>query len=761
MTRRAAKPTKPLHEQTSITGTVERIYFSSPTFSAGVLRDDDTGATLKFSGKFAAAENDALVLTGEWTTHEKYGRQFTATLATRNTALSGAGLAAYLEKSPAFKGIGPVKSKIIALRYGAQFAEIIVADPARVARECKIPIPVAFALSAEWKKHHAVNALATQLAAYELTNHQIETLIAKYGDAAPVILRENPYQMLGDLYGFGFKRLDEIARKAGVSKTFVPRLRAGLSHVVIEQTDAGHTWVESDELVNLANALLILDTLDSRKIIEGVLDDMILDESLAVESHDGRFLVAVPLFRQQERDIADWLRRGYDENPHALRMMGVCNAIRSGAIEPTLNERQREALTEIVANKITFITGGAGSGKTYTIAAAVRVFEENGRSVIMCAPTGKAAKRMTELTDHDAQTIHRLLGWDAFKFQRGLDEHIPADVLIVDETSMVDISLAWNLLRRVNFARTSVVFVGDYNQLPPIGPGNLLRDAVETRLAPVVILTDVVRQAGELKRNSVDILAGRVAKTSAATLPDSPVKPWYVIDHLVDPAQVESALVELLSTILPIKLGLDVWRDVQILTPKRQGPLSVTDLNIALQRLYQQTKHGVITEAPAKNRRPAFLVGDKVIQRRNDYGRDVMNGTLGVVVEKDAAGNLTVAFDGVPEPVFLDKTTDALRNLDLAYALTIHQTQGSEFPFAVVIVHKSHSFMHHRNLLYTAVTRARKSVIVLGDRWGIENCARKRGSDLRNTWLALERPASKYEKIAKGGTASVSAALGL
>jgi exodeoxyribonuclease V alpha subunit len=275
--------------------------------------------------------------------------------------------------------------------------------------------------------------------------------------------------------------------------------------------------------------------------------------------------------------------------------------------------------------------------------------------------------------------------------------------------------------------------VGDHNQLPPVGPGNLLRDLVKSRAIPTTVLTQIIRQAGVLKESSTAILVGEVRPTSEVK--NGARRPWYVIDKFTDTGDVQRMLLLLFEEVLQERLGYDLVRDVQVLTPTHRGPLGTVELNIELQRLLQKKLFGFDVPDVEPGHRPGLYPGDKVIQMKNDYELGVMNGAMGVVLDVEKNGRLTIDFDG--RPVEIEADSDAAGNVQLAYATSIHKVQGSEFPCAVVIAQKSHSFMHHRNLLYTAVTRARESVIILGDRWGIENCAAKRQVDRRNTFLSF------------------------
>lgn len=387
---------------------------------------------------------------------------------------------------------------------------------------------------------------------------------------------------------------------------------------------------------------------------------------------------------------------------------------------------------QALSSRISLISGGAGTGKTYTVSTLTAICDDLDLSVELTAPTGKAARRLEESSGREAMTIHRLLGYDGRTFAKGLDDTVDTDLLIVDEVSMADVPLAWHLFRSLDLARTAVVLVGDHNQLPPVGPGNILRDLIQSRAIPTTILDKCVRQAGVLKENATAILRGEVRKTSEKR-PDGRCD-WYLVDQFTDPSGVAKCLRELFENVLEEKLGFDLLQDVQVLTPTHKGPIGTRALNEELQRLVQRKRYGVEAPPHAANRRAPLLVGDKVIQTRNNYEIDVMNGTVGIVRDISAKGAYTVDFDG--QMVEIERASNNLRDIQLAYALTFHKCQGSEFPCAIVVVHKSHAYQHDRNLFYTGVTRARKTAIILGDRWGVRNCAQKVQVDSRKTFLS-------------------------
>ena len=713
-----------------IRGRIDAVYYAGARFSAGRLITL-AGNEISFAGKLYAREQDQVVLEGRWVTHPKYGRQLEVETLAYNLELDADGLAHYLAHHPDIKGIGPVKAKRIAERFSKDFDRVIVEEPEAVAETAKLPLATVERLREVWQKTREVNRAFTQLSAYGLTHHQVTSLVDRLGNDALGLLQDDPYLIVREIPGFGFKRVDKIARRMGTAKNDPSRIRAGILDCVTSALGQGDCWIEFEELIERANALLVMDTLDSRDRIEQWLKSLIDDGTLSCASQSSRFLIARPDIRRMEEDLAATLGQGDRDNPHFPEPEDLPDLI--DELAPTLLPGQREAVLTALSHAITLISGGAGSGKSYTVAALTRIYEEKDLKVILAAPAGKAAQRLEEVSGHRAGTLHRLLGFNGKSFARGPENPINADVVIVDEVSMVDVPLAWQLFRTIDLDRTALVLVGDHNQLPPVGPGSLLRDLVESRSVPTVVLDKVVRQAGVLKENSIAVLKGQVRKTSEREA--SGRRAWYLVDQFTDPDDAQRFLLKLFESVLSERLEFHLRDDIQVLTPTHKGPLGTRALNLALQRLIQAKLWGVEAPAPIPGRRPHLLVHDKVIQTRNNYALGVMNGAVGTVTDVDRDGSLLVAFDGMPVGIESDSPNRA--DIELAYALTIHKAQGSEFPCAIVVVHKSHSFMHHRNLFYTGVTRAKEATVIVGDRWGIANCAKKRHLDKRKTFLSL------------------------
>ena len=551
-----------------IRGRIDAVYYAGGRFSAGRLITL-AGNEISFAGKLYAREQDQVVLEGRWVTHPKYGRQLEVETLTYNLELDADGLAHYLAHHPDIKGIGPVKAKRIAERFGRDFDRVIVEEPEAVAEAAKLPLATVERLREEWQKTREVNRAFTQLSAYGLTHHQVTSLVDRLGNDALGLLQDDPYLIVREIPGFGFKRVDKIARRMGTAKGDPSRIRAGILDCVTSALGQGDCWIELEELIERANALLVMDTLDSRDRIEQWLKSLIDDGTLSCASQSSRFLVARPDIRRMEEDLAATLGQGDRDNPHFPEPEDLPDLI--DELAPTLLPGQHEAVLTALSHAITLISGGGGSGKSYTVAALTKIYEEKDLKVILAAPTGKAAQRLEEVSGHRAGTLHRLLGFNGKSFARGPEHPINADVVIVDEVSMVDVPLAWQLFRTLDLDRTAVVLAGDHNQLPPVGPGSLLRDLVESRSVPTVVLDKVVRQAGVLKENSIAVLKGQVRKTSEPEA--SGRRAWYLVDQFTDPDDAQRFLLKLFESVLSERLEFHLRDDIQVLTPTHKSPL--------------------------------------------------------------------------------------------------------------------------------------------------------------------------------------------
>jgi len=730
---------------TTIKGLVEIIHFASGTFTAGKLRpvgngDGNSSSTstptslISFTAPQELKLNSQITLHGRWEEHKLYGAQFKATQVEYDLALDAAGLSLWLQKNNEIRGIGPSKAQTIANAFGERFDDVIRNNPDEVARVAKLSPEAISNLRTIWIKNQAEIHLITWLAAFGLSIHEIETLRNKYGYNTVGVLRKDPYLIIGELPGFAFKKVDKIALKTGIPKDAVSRIDHGILWCIRDAEDSGHTYVTLGELIENANTLLELDGLGSRVLISERCQDLLRNDRLQIIHMAGQpgdhenevFACLRPVTWRREVWMQETVCKCVEKGERILKRDDLDEFRKIiQKIAPSLNSQQLEAVLNATIYQLSLISGGAGTGKTFTVDAIRRYWLQNGHTVMLCAPTGKAARRLEEVTGHEASTIHRLLGYNGIDFTAGPDSPIPTDVLIIDEFSMVDSTLAYHLFRAIDWQRTTVVLVGDHNQLPPVGPGNMLRDLIEHSSVPTTILDTVVRQAGILKTNSCRILTGSIERSEGSS--------WQIVDSLGDAESCRLWVEEIFANILQGYPDLDVTHGLQILAPMKDREVGVKRLNIELQRIYQQVRHKVVVESVAEGRRPKFYRHDKVIQTKNDYSLGVMNGTLGQVIGVEPGGSILINFEGQGEVV--EVPSHKKINLQLAYALTIHKCQGSEFPFVILVVHKSQSFMHSRNLIYTGATRAKRKLIIVGDQWGIRNSVMRVDADKRKTWF--------------------------
>ena len=711
-----------------VRGRIHTGYFAKPQFSAGKLKTRE-GHTLRFAGPFFAREGEQVVLCGTWEENPKFGRQLKVVRIELDMPVDAEGLANYLANHPRIKGIGPVKARKIAELFGPNFDEVISEDPQAIAAAVQLPPATLEMLREEWLGRRELNRALTWLASFGLTHHQVTTLVERFGNSAVSILQADPYLILHAIRSLGFKRLDKIARQMGTPKDHSSRLRTGLLHCVEEAVDRGHTWVDHEELIRQANQLLVMDAADSDELIAQALQSLEDEGRLTCLHHEGRFLIAQPQLLEMERYLHRLLSESRGKLPPSADNPGLEELMDFVAAE--LNQGQRAAARTALSSRISLIAGPAGSGKTRTVGAVVAMCEMLELSVLLAAPTGKAAKRLEEVVGTKASTIHRLLGYDGEHFARDVDHPLEADVVIVDEFSVVDVRLAWQFFQAIDLERTMVVLVGDHNQLPPVGPGHLLRDLIHTQAIPTVVLEEVVRQAGVLNANSLAVLRGELKPTAPGQTGER--RPWYVVDEFQEAGEIVPFLQGLYPRLKT--MGFDLSNDVQLLTPTRKGPLGVAELNVHLQALVQKQCWG-IDVLPSLGRRPPFMLHDRVIQNRNNYDLNIMNGALGTVsAVGPKLGELSVRFDD--REVSYESGASELDDLSLAYCLTTHKSQGSEFRCVLVIVHKGHTHMLHRNWLYTSVTRAQETTILIGDRWALRYAARERRQDLRRTFFPI------------------------
>jgi exodeoxyribonuclease V alpha subunit len=756
-------------EEKTISGKIAHLYHQSEGFTTGVISAPEscpTSPDCKFAIKGTVGLNETVTLHGAWSEHPKYGWQFAVTSVSYPMPdVSTDGLADYLANNPAFHNIGPVKARKIADAFGESFDSILREHPEKIAEIGKLKIEDVHTLQAEWCRRADINAIATWLAAFGLTHKQIERIAEKYGNRAKAILEENPYVLCDDLHGYAFARTDIVALKMGTPKQHPGRIRACVMDILKSEAQDGHTYTTRAALVRTAVGKLAFDTLESEQLIRNEISNLCAEETVeedesggAIRTHrmvsrevNGNILLAWGKVFCQETDLMNWFAEASQDASQIEDTDTTINDyLQSVGIKPNID--QIDAIRMAITNRVSVLSGGAGTGKSFTVAAIRKIFTTGGIEVAMCAPTGKAAKRMSQLASGAAaSTIHKLLGYGPddrgrMGFEYDENNKLPYGLIIVDEVSMCDVSLLWHLFSAIDLRSTQVLLVGDHNQLPPIGAGNVLRDVLTVGILPYTILTECIRAAGDLKLNCNAILAGELR-------PTTPVLPaggreWRLVNSLEDPARVVEALRMLLTDKLAT-WGYDPIAECQIITPYNKGPLGVTRINAELQYTWQEHKYKKqLPEVPKEEKliRRQFYVGDPVMQIKNDYNLGdptaggVMNGTQGIVTAVDARGSkqvLCIQFEDQPGPVEIEMGSDKEKNVVLAYAVTIHKVQGSEYSCVVAIIHSQHTYMLSRNLIYTAATRAKKTAILIGNAVGMRRAVRTTKPMERRTWMSL------------------------
>lgn len=727
-------------------GTVRRVFFSNADgpYMAGVLATDD-GEQVRFSGKLYAEQGDKLELVGTWGHHPKFGRQFDAASGVVRMDNSPDALAHLLASHPDFQGIGPARAlKVVeaamALTVDGDVASALRDFPDDVAARASVPVEVVRNAGRVWdaRRDH-FDALAA-LGAQGWTSAQATRIVAVLGTNAPSIVQRDPYALIGKVGRFGFRTVDAVARTMGIESGDPLRLAAGVAYCLDRIADDGNTWTTREGLLQAAVEELRPDSLEGEDRVRRAIQSLIDDGTVHVDTSPiGTEIVADARLAALEVQVFEALVQGLgDASLGELPLDGP----RAAAVLPTLNEGQAAALHGFARHRFGVISGGAGVGKTYTMRAVCEVAEEQGLVVALCAPTGKAARKLARSTQREAFTIHRLLQpiFDSdrgeFVFCRNAKNPIEADLVVVDEVSMVDVRLMRSLLAALP-STCRLLLVGDHHQIPSVGPGAILRDLLAARARypeSVHVLTEVVRQAGVLARNTSAILDGvLVAQEDAA---------WGI--HGTEKGNEEGAaaiaavIVESLVTapepVEPFGRVLDLSWDVQVLAPMRKGPLGTYALNVHLQRLRQRLFGNPAPEPTPEGKAPKPLVGDRVIWTKNDYELDLFNGTQAVVVALPKGGAMELFTEDGRE-VTVPPAKRA--NVEVAWAMTIHKAQGSEWPFVLLVGSSAHWIMHDRNLLYTGASRAAEALTILGDRSGLQHFAREQRSAARQTFGAF------------------------
>lgn len=690
----------------ALSGTIERVTFHSEETGFAVLRVKVKGfrELVTVVGTLADANaGEWIDAAGAWVMDPQHGRQFKAAELRTTQPDTLEGIEKYLA-SGLIKGIGPIYAGKLVKAFGREVLNIIENQSARL-EDVEGIGPIRRArIKAAWNEQKAVREIMTFLMSHKVSTSRAFRIYKMYGDAAIERVRQDPYCLARDIHGIGFKTADQIASSLGVEPTSPLRARAGVEYVLLELTDEGHCAFPRAGLVERAAALLEIpgEILD-RAVIEG------LDSGRLVAGQDrhGEPLVYLASLDQAERQLARQmveLARG----AHPCPPIDMTKALPwvQDQIRMELSPEQAEAVKLAVERKVMIITGGPGVGKTTLVNAILKILRAKKIKVVLCAPTGRAAKRMTETTGLTAKTIHRLLEYDPKTggFRHDAAHPLSGDVFIVDETSMIDVVLANQLARAVP-RHAGFILVGDVDQLPSVGPGCVLRDLIDCNQFPVCRLTHIFRQAASsaIITNAHRVNAGELPFYPKEKTTEGPLSDFYFIEAEEPPAACDR-VVSLVCEAIPKRFHLRP-QDIQVITPMQRGELGARNLNLRLQAALNP-------RGPAIERYGwTFRVGDKVMQMENDYDKDVFNGDIGRITGLDEEEReLKVRFDD--REVAYD--FQEMDEVSLAYATTIHKSQGSEYPCVVIPIHTQHYILLQRNLLYTAITRGRKLVILVG-----------------------------------------------
>lgn len=747
----AATPTE------TLTGTVARLYCARPGFSAGVLSADMGGtglvtADVKFRVRAALYEGQVVTLQGEWVEHPKFGRQFDGEIAAPSIPIDAEGLALWIERNPAIVGIGRVRARRIVDAIGVERFDVVLRESPDEVAALGVPREAVDCLIEAWEDM-AFGPLVTQLLGLGLNRREAAAIARVFAGNTMTVLSEDPYRIVGCVAGVGFKTVDKLATTAlGVPRDHPARMRAAIVYVLDPDTggnDDGHVWFEEREALRAAEKVLRLDTEAQLHALETQVD-VAATEQRIVRLQVDESRVALPALFDAERVIAQCAVDKREEPVLCDDAAAFQRYVVASDLTPEQQAAARLALTTF--HRLCAITGPAGAGKTTTIDAIVRAAKSSGSKVALCALAGKAARRLEEATGCPASTIHRLLGYNGTSFQV---ERVEADLVVLDEASMVDSSLLADLIRRLDDA-ASLVLVGDPFQLPPVGAGAPFRDLIRRDGIPVARLTAVHRHAGVLRDNCFTLLDARIAPSTAdASEPDEwPAWAWVRLpDRELIVQQVLKALRErrfLISTgpagAASHRRPVEVARDVVVLTYRakrasnRALDLSAAGLNPLIQRLVHVDLGGrdpwdFDAEADAMSRRAgtAYFPGDRVVQLVNDYSRNLYNGTTGRVAAWDE-DRLTVEWEtGAVHEVA--PGTKPWRNIRLAYAMSAHRAQGSEYPIVIAAFHRADARFLNREIVYTAATRARQSCVLISDDWVLTRHALRATSAQRRTLL--------------------------
>jgi exodeoxyribonuclease V alpha subunit len=713
----------------TLEGSVERITYYAGETGFSVLRLKPArrsgipqGATTRDGLVTVVGElpevnpGESLRLTGSWITHAKHGRQFRAEKCQQILPATVEGLRRYLG-SGMIKGIGPVMANRIVRKFGAKTLEVIDQDPGRLREVLGIGAKRVKQIETAWEEQKAIKEVMIFLQSHGVSTRLAVKIYKQYGDAAVDVVQSDPYRLARDVWGIGFKTADKIARDMGLPEDAPARIEAGVIYTLNQQAEEGHVYLPQGELTVKASDLLAVKEEQVAYAIDRLeADEQVRREAFGREGEaegDGGLGVYLAPFFYSELGVTNRLRAMVESPGTRLHSLRSVADFPLADLRVQLSQQQLQMVRAALTHKVSILTGGPGTGKTTALQALIQALRSHRRTFALASPTGRAAKRLSEATGQPAQTIHRLLEYSpAEGFKRNEENPLDVDMVIVDEASMLDLVLTNNLLKALD-PHSHLLLVGDVDQLPSVGAGDVLRDIIASGVAAVTRLEVIFRQAQDslIVTNAHRINQGRL-----------PLTPQAAQDFFLfvepDPDKAAALLVDIVRNRIPRKFGIDPLEDIQVLSPMYRGSTGVAALNGQLQEALN----------PATSTRPerhmggrTFRVGDRLMQTRNNYDKEVFNGDIGRLVALDGVGQTAVIDYGGRQVVYDWMELDEVVH---AFAITVHKAQGSEYPAVVVPLTMQHYLMLQRNLLYTAVTRARKLVVLVGTKKAIAMAVR-------------------------------------
>ena len=715
---------------------VERITYQNPENGYSVMRVKVKGydelVTL-VGNLLEVPAGSVLLCEGDWKVDKRYGSQFVAQTWEEVMPATLYGIEKYLG-SGLVKGIGPKFAQLIVSRFGLDTIEIIETDIKRLYEVPGIGQKRVEKIAESWEKQKDIKNVMLFLQGYGVSTAYAAKIYRQYGKESIDTVKTNPYKLADDIWGIGFKTADTIASKMGYEKNDLRRLKSGVTYTLSHMAEEGNVYAEEEQLVKSAIELLDADEAPVRQAIS----EMLQSEDLIADAE----AIYMPPFYYAEVGTANRLNKLMDCVEGSLFNIIPDISVISKQTGVEYDEVQAEAIREAVSSKVMVLTGGPGTGKTTTTQGIIAALKAMGLRILLAAPTGRAAKRMSEATGMEAKTIHRLLEYNPKDgYKRNDDNPLEGDALIVDECSMIDLLLMNNLMKAIP-AGMRLVLVGDIDQLPSVGAGNVLRDIIDSKRIPVIRLTRIFRQAQESRivMSAHAINKGVFPDTSNGKNTD-----FFFIQQ-EDPEQAVDTIVKLVKERLPNAYKRPT-SDIQVLTPMQRGVVGAANLNMALQTVLNPGQVSLNRSGYS------FRQGDRVMQLRNNYDKEVFNGDLGYIERVDMEDRtLFVCFDGRT----VEYDVSELDELTLAYATTIHKSQGSEYPIVVMPVLMTHYVMLQRNLIYTGITRAKKICVLVGTKKALSFAIRnlsvlKRNTKLKERLNALEGQSAKVSMAAEPG----------